>query len=216
METAEAVARLNRQLPQLERQQTLGPALVALHRAVLRSLAQRGRPPGEHEIAAMPGIDNPRAAIERLADLDLIVTGADRIRVLGAYPMTTEPTPHRLRLPGCEIFAMCALDAVSVSAMFELEVDIRSRCHLTGEPIHIRQMDTRILQAEPSDQVHVGIRWQAPVGFAAHSMCTEMVFLRDAATAADWRRGDEAHIDLFTLPEAVAFGAAFFVPLMSD
>jgi hypothetical protein len=216
METAEALARLNRQLPQLERQQTLPPALVAVHRAVLRSLVGRGRPLDEGEIAAMPGIDDARGVIERLADLDLIVTDADRAQVLGAYPVTTEPTPHRLRLPECEIFAMCALDAVSVSAMFGLEVDIQSHCHLTGTPIHIRQLGTRMVQAQPSDQVHVGIRWQAPVGFAAHSMCTEMVFLRDAATAAGWRRGDEAHIDLFTLPEAVAFGAAFFVPLMTD
>ncbi|MEJ2344802.1 MAG: organomercurial lyase [Gammaproteobacteria bacterium] len=216
METAEAVARLNRQLPQLQRQQTLPAAWVAVHRAVLRSLATRGRPLDEGEIAAMPGIDDARGVIGRLADLDLIVTDTDRVRVLGAYPMTTEPTPHRLRLPACEVFAMCALDAVSVSAMFGLEVDIRSRCHVTGTPIHIRQLGMRIVQAVPSEQVRVGIRWQAPVGFAAHSMCMEMVFLRDPATAAGWRRGGEAHIDLFTLPEAVAFGAAFFVPLLSD
>jgi mercuric reductase len=66
----------------------------------------------------------------------------------------------------------------------------------------------------PSAEVTVGIRWQMPSAVAAHSMCMEMVFLKDRQTAEAWQNGDTENISLFSLPEAVAFGETFFLPLM--
>ena len=45
-------------------------------------------------------------------------------------------------------------------------------------------------------------------------MCLEMVFLKDGDTARWWVEEGEGDKTEFTLDEAVAFGAAFFVPLV--
>jgi mercuric reductase len=42
----------------------------------------------------------------------------------------------------------------------------------------------------------------------------EMVFLKDDAAAAAWHGGDLQHHSVFTLDEAVQFGAQFFNPLL--
>ena len=66
------------------------------------------------------------------------------------------------------------------------------------------------------ERPYVGIRWQSTSGCAAQSLCLEMVFLADRATAESWRQDDPGNIDVFTLRDAVAFGAAFFRPLLAD
>jgi hypothetical protein len=72
-----------------------------------------------------------------------------------------------------------------------------------------------ILEVQPGADVTVGIRWQMPSAVAAHSMCMQMVFLKDRQTAQAWQHGDTDNISLFTLPEAVMFGKGFFLPLLN-
>jgi hypothetical protein len=167
-------------------------------------------------VAALPGVGDPAALLERLGRDDLVVLDAGSREPLGAYPMTAEPTPHFLTVNGRQVNAMCAVDALAVGAMFDAEVTIDSRCHVTGAPIRIRQSGHRILAAEPGTDVRVGVRWQTPEGPAAHSLCLEMVFLRDGEVAAQWQGLDAENISLFTLDEAVDFGARFFLPLFED
>lgn len=211
---SQSVQRLNAQLPLKARQDRLSQALKALHREVIKSLVTRGRPPNRAEVAALVGESEVDAAIARLGTDDLVVLSEDRREIVGAYPVTTEPTPHQLEVNGQTIHAMCALDAVSVAPMYEIPVEIHSRCRVSGEMVHIKQNGTHILEAAPAS-VRVGVRWQMPSGdHAAHSMCMEMVFLKDDATAAVWRSGDEDYHSVFTLEEAVQFGEGFFKPLL--
>ena len=109
---------------------------------------------------------------------------------------------------------MCAVDALSISPIFDTEVTIESRCHVSGTPIRIRQKQMEILEAQPSREAQVGVRWQSARGCAAHSLCMEMVFLRDRETAMRWLSEDPANKSIFTLPEAIEFGAGFFMPLV--
>lgn len=211
---AAAIDKLNSQLPLLARQQALPPELEAAHRAILRTLVEEGRAPINDELATLVGADGVAAAIERLGGDDLVVLNADKTAVVGAYPMTVEDTVHHLRVNGRAVNAICALDAVAVGPMYDVEVAIESRCQVTGESIRIHQKGHRILSAEPSDDVRVGVRWQQPGACAAHSMCLEMVFLKDGDTARRWVEEGEGDKTEFTLEEAVAFGAAFFVPLV--
>jgi mercuric reductase len=212
---AVAIDKLNSQLPLLARQKALPPEMAAAHRAILRTLAEEGRVLTNDELANLVGADGVVAAIERLGGDDLVVLDADKTKVLGAYPMTTEDTAHHLRVNGRAVNAICALDAMVVGPMYDAEVAIESRCHVTGEPIRVHQKGYRILSAEPSADVRVGVRWQQPGACAAHSMCLEMVFLRDGDTARHWVKEGEGEKTEFTLDEAVAFGATFFVPLVS-
>lgn len=43
----------------------------------------------------------------------------------------------------------------------------------------------------------------------------EMMFLKDDKIAEQWLAEDPTNREIFTLQEAVEFGARFFVPLMS-
>ena len=211
---AVAIDKLNSQLPLLARQQALPPVLMAAHRAILRTMAEEGRALTNDELATQMDTDDVATAIERLGGDDLVVLNADKTAVVGAYPMTVEDTVHHLRVNGRAVNAICALDAVAVGPMYDAEVAIESRCQVTGEPIQVHQKGHRILSAEPSAEVRVGVRWQQPGACAAHSMCLEMVFLKDGDTARRWVEEGEGEKTEFTLDEAVAFGAAFFVPLV--
>ena len=213
MNPTEAVERLNRQLPLKQRQSALPEAYRRLHQAILWQLVREGRALSRAEIAEQLGEDGVDEFLKRVGGDDLVVLDASGREVLGAYPITTEQTPHALHVMDHAIFAMCALDAVSVGPMFDAEVKITSHCRVTQAPIRIQMRGHEIIEADPG--VQVGVRWQMPVGHAAHSMCMEMVFLKDEAVAKEWQGDQLDSISLFDLPAAVEFGAGFFKPLMA-
>lgn len=209
-----AIARLHDQLPLQARQRALPSELADIHRAILRSLAERGMPLSRREIAERLGDGDVDSVLQRLGNDDLVVLNPAHTEVVGAYPMTVEDTPHHLNVHGRAVNAMCALDAVAVGPMFNTDVKIDSTCRVTGERIRLVQRDAQILEAEPNAEVRIGVRWQDPTSCAAHSMCREMVFLKDEDAARAWQGGDEENFSIFTLPEAIAFGAGFFQPLL--
>jgi mercuric reductase len=211
----DSVQRLGRQLPLLNRQQALPPGYADIHRAILRALATTGRPLDRSEIAAMLPDGDVDDALARLGGDDLVVLSSDGKEAVGAYPMTTEDTPHQLDIAGVEVNAMCALDALAVGPMFDAGVDVESRCHVTDEPIQLRVEGDRIVSATPSADVRVGIAWQQPCGHAAHSMCREMIFLVDGKVARAWQGGDTDAKTVFTLDEALDFAGRFFRPLVT-
>ena len=210
-----ALARLNSQLPLKARQDSLPQAVKSLHQHILQHLASQGRPPDADEVTSVPSLQDYSAGLQRLAADDLVVLDSTGNRIMGAYPLTIESTPHRVTLHGHTLHAMCALDAVSVAPMFATEVLIESVCHASKTPVVIHMRDSRLLKVQPGAEVMIGIRWQMPSAVAAHSMCLQMVFLKDRQTADTWQDGDRDNVSLFTLPAAVAFGKAFFLPLLT-
>jgi hypothetical protein len=210
----QAVARLNIQLPLKARRDELDSELQALHQAVLHSLINSGRPPALDEVSQLLVEKNIDVALQRLAAADLVVLDAGGKNIVGAYPVTIEQTPHRIAINGNNIFAMCALDAVSVAPMFDTHVEIESYCHVTQDPVEIAMQGTEIVKVQPSPAIRVGVRWQMPRGVAAHSMCLEMVFLINEHVAREWQHGDAVNKSVFDLPEAVEFGRQFFAPLL--
>ncbi len=209
-----ALARLNALLPLAQRQVALSPALRALHREILRSFVTQGRPLDYAQMAALNG-DNPGAALQRLADDDLVVLAPDRRTLIGAYPFTAEARVHRVTVNGHPLHAMCALDALSVAPMFDTATQIQSCCQVQEKPVGIHMQGGALISASPGHP-QVGIRWQSTSGCAARSLCLDMIFLYDAATAATWQAQEPDNRDVFALPEAVAFGAAFFRPLLTQ
>jgi len=214
MDIKQAVARLNFQLPLKARQDELDPELQVLHQAVLSSLVNSGRPPALDKVSQLLGGKDIDGALEHLATVDLVVLDAAGKNIVGAYPVTIEQTPHRIAVNGNHIFAMCALDAVSVAPMFDTKVEIESHCHVTQEPIVIVMQGAEVVKVQPSTAIKIGVRWQMPSGVAAHSMCLEMVFLINEHVTREWQHGDAANKSVFALPQAVEFGRQFFAPLL--
>lgn len=210
----EAVAQLNQRLPLRDRQAKLSDSYRQTHRAILYSLVKQGRALTRAELAAQLGSDAVEDFLQHVAMVDLVVLDAQAKTIAGAYPLTTEKTPHAIEVNGQHLFAMCALDAVAVAPLFAAEVVINSRCHVTRTPLRIHMRESTILLATPVPTIYVGVRWQQPNGHAAHSLCMEMVFLRDGQTASQWQGGDQLNYSVFTLQDAVEFGARYFKPLL--
>ncbi len=231
----ECLRRLHDLLPLKERQQSLVAEHKRVHQAILRTLVEEGRALSRGEIAAMLDVSDESAAsvIALLGSYDLVVRNELAVtdartgqlvvldamggEVVGAYPVTTEKTIHQVHVKGKRIFAMCAVDALAVAPMFGVEAEISSVCSMTGDSVQIRQRGTQVLEASPSaERIRVGVRWQRPTTCAAHVLCRQMVFLRDPDVAREWEGGDPISKELFTLPEAIAFGDAFFGPLIDS
>jgi mercuric reductase len=229
---AKALSRLHDLLPLKERQQSLDKALVDLHRAILQSFVEKGRPLTRSEIETMMGGSAEAArAVALLGSYDLVVRNTLTVKdaitdqlvaldakggeIVGAYPLTTEKTPHQISFSGHQLYAMCAVDALAVAPLWGLETRIKSCCHVTGNPVSIHQAGGRILYGDP-ESVRVGVRWQRVIDCAAHVLCRQMVFLKDDETAMRWQQRDPMTMEVFTLEEAVEFGDAFFTPLLHD
>ena len=53
-----------------------------------------------------------------------------------AYPFSGPPTPFVVRLAnGDERYSCCATDALGIAPMLRQRIEIRSRCHHSGDPL---------------------------------------------------------------------------------
>jgi mercuric reductase len=213
MDIASAVSKLNALLPLTARQKQLPPEIRQLHQKIMHSLSDRGLL-DTGELAAMLETFSIDQALQRLSDADLIVLDDTGMYPVGAYPLTLQDTPHKVHFSHHSLYAMCALDAVSVAPLFDQEILINSCCHITKTPIFIHMSGNRVLDAKPSHELMLGIRWQQPGHIAAHSLCLEMVFLEDVVTARSWQDQDSQSISLFSLSESIEFGKSYFEPLL--
>ena len=187
MNVSDGVEHLNKLLPLKARQVALDPAVLNLHQEVLQSFVTAGRPLSRAQIAARPGAVNVDDMLSQLAADDLFVLSADRQDITGAHPFTIEERVYKVNVNGRDVYAMCALDALSITPMFDACTRILLRCHVTNTTVDVK-MNTERLLLVISDDVHVGIRWQATTGCAAKSQCMEMIYLKDADTARQWQQ----------------------------
>lgn len=104
----------------------LTPPARRLQLAVLTSFAETGRPPARTDLLRLAddlGTD-PAAALAELADRD-VVAFDDHGEIRAAYPFS--PTPTAIRVTwggGPTTYAMCAVDALGMSAMLGRPVTI--------------------------------------------------------------------------------------------
>jgi hypothetical protein len=160
--------------------------LRAVHQAVLRSFVQSGAAPG---LAGLAGRATPSGAAEVLAELAdgdfLCLDQAGQITA--AYPFSAVPTRHRVRISGnATVFAMCAIDALGVSAMTGLPVVIESSDPSTGEPITVH-VDRADATWDPATAVvYVGRTDGTCAGPSALVCCGYMNFFATRAAAAAW------------------------------
>jgi hypothetical protein len=209
-----ALKRLQGILPLKERQEDCSKEVKELHQHVLRSFVTQGRILTREEMAQH--VSNLEDAVNVLQGHDMVVFSGDGEPV-GAYPFTTEEREHKVQVNGHQVYAMCALDALAVSPMFGMRTQITSRCRITGDPIRIEQSGETIENPDEAGDIYFGIIWGAENADSccADSLCMEMMFLKDGKTAREWLAADSANREVFTLPEAIEFGARFFVPLVS-
>jgi len=214
MKVENALNRLNQLLPIKENQNKCSMQIKALHQQILLSFITRGRILTKREMAHH--VSNLDDAIDVLRKNDMVVFSENDDPV-GAYPFTMEERENKILVNGHQIYAMCALDALAVSPMFEVEVKIDSRCRITNTRIHIKQSGMIIDNLDDVGEVCFGIDWGTIESgtCCADSLCLDMLFLKDNKIAQQWLANKPEEREVFTLLQAVEFASRFFVPLMS-
>jgi mercuric reductase len=203
----------------LERWDDYGEEEDRVRQAIINGLADLGQVPDITWLSLSTGLVGSRIAelIARLASRDLVVRDKSTGAIVGAYPLTTQPTQHRVNLLQRKVHAMCAVDALGTGAMFSTDVDIESRCRACGIRIQIatKERGMALDRVTPSTTVvWSGVRYEN--GCAATSICTTIAFFCTDAHLEEWRR--VTHSDTkgyrLTSDEAMQVGRAIFAPVL--
>ncbi len=215
MKVAQAITKLQNVLPIKKRLDDMDVDSASIYLAIVNGFYESGRPPTIDELKTSSS--HARQIVEQLASQDMI-TLSEQGEVKGCYPFTMEQRVHRIKINGNEVYAMCAMDALAPSSMFETRSEVLSECAVTAEPVHIKLNNQLIENQDEVADVHFGMNWLAASSCCscADSLCTEMLFLKDAKTASDWLNEDSENREIFTLVEAVAFATGFFKPMMQQ
>ena len=215
----QALEKLIHVLPLKDNQTSLGSEIKTLHQEILASFANTGRILSKAEMIEKIKAGDKGTSYDQVKTLleknDMVVF-SETGEPVGAYPFTSEKREHEVFINGHQVYAMCALDALSVSPMFGKPATVVSQCRVTAEPVKVEMSGKEIMNTEEAGSLCFGIIWAAAntCSCCADSLCMEMMFLKDETTAAQWLETDPDNREIFTLQEAVDFGARFFVPLM--
>jgi Alkylmercury lyase len=194
------------------------PIERAAHQAILRAFATTAGPPSADDLdqlAATPEIPI-RQVLNNLHELDVIRLD-DFGRISSVYPFSATPTPHRVQIvDGAQVYAMCAIDALGISAMLAGRATvITSIDPHTVEPITVT-VDGEHVVADPDSTV-VFIGAQSAQGPSADTCCNYLNFFTDRQSAQTWATANP-HVEgtLLDLAAATQCGAAIFAPLLVE
>lgn len=212
-EVSTALKRLDDILPLVSGLQSLSNEDASVYCKLINSYVEQGRTLSRDEVGKL--VNDAKQSLTNIALSKLIVLDADG-NPAGAYPFTSEEREHKVRINGVTVHCMCALDALAVSPMFNKPTVIDSQCRVTGKTIHIEQNGTGF--SGGTLDAWFGINWGAAAAdsVCAESLCMEMMFLANEAVAREWLAESPDTREIFDLPSAVEFAAAFFVPLVEN
>ncbi len=160
--------------------------LRAVHQAVLRSFVHTGTAPGIPSLAKDAAPFEVSQVLAELADGDFVCLDQAG-QITAAYPFSAVPTRHRVQISGeATVFAMCAVDALGISAMTGRPVVIESADPSTGEPITV-EVDGASSSWDPATAVvYVGRTGGDCAGPSASVCCGYMNFFATRAAASAW------------------------------
>ncbi len=186
-----------------------------LHLAVLTAFADTGRAPTRAElvrIAGDNGID-PSSALDELAERDVVAFDtAGEIRA--AYPFSPTPTAIRVSWEGgVAVYAMCAVDALGMSAMLERPVTITAAEPGTDAVVTVHVDGDTARWTPESAVVFAGATDQCCP--SVDGTCSHINFFTSADAARGWA-ADHPQVTgvLLDQADALACGVAEFGPLM--
>ena len=118
---------------------------------LLRLLAE-GRPVSARKVATQAGL--PLEAVEAALEKFEKEGGEfDQHGNLVGAALTLNPTPHRFRLNGNELYTWCSLDAIFLPGLLGKTAEVESTCPVTGEPIRLTIAPDGIVAASPEQAV---------------------------------------------------------------
>jgi len=164
-----------------------------VHLAILAAFAQTGRAPmrGDLERITRAGGADRAAVLAELAEHDVIAfdqTGEIR----AAYPFSPSPTPIQVTWEdGPVTYAMCAIDALGISAMLGRPVTITAAEPGTGSIITVHADHDQACWNPPRTVVFAGTTG-GDCPHAADRTCGYINFFTSARAARTWAHANPA------------------------
>jgi len=194
-----------------------GPARQ-VHQAVLRALARTGLPPTRSELEQLAGSlgASLEGLLAELAEADAIVFSADG-EIRAAYPFSPAHTSIRVSWPGGpDAYAMCAIDALGMSAMLGHPVTITAAEPDTGRIITVHA-DGRQARWHPRTAVVFTGSTGDACRPSADRSCGYINFFTTGRAARSWaRRHPEVVGRLLTREGALDIGIAEFGSMLES
>ena len=191
--------------------------LRAVHQAVLRSFVRTGAAPDMSSLAEHAAPFEAPQVLDELAAGDFLCLDQAG-QITAAYPFSALPTRHRVTMSGtATVFAMCAIDALGISAMTGLPVLIKSTDPSTGTRITVTVDGTTSTWDPATTVVYVGRTDDDEcAGPSASICCGYMNFFATPAAATAWAA---AHPDInggiLSQARALETGIGIFGRLLS-
>ncbi|HLI37490.1 MAG TPA: alkylmercury lyase family protein [Streptosporangiaceae bacterium] len=164
-----------------------------VHQAVLTAFAETGRAPARADLerlAASHGT-SPAAVLTELADRDVVAFDA-RGEIRAAYPFSPYPTAIRVSWDGGPLaYAMCAIDALGISAMLGRPVTITAAEPGTGRVITV-DVDGGQARWNPGSAVVFAGAAGDGSGPSADRTCGYINFFTSARAARTWAASNPA------------------------
>ena len=194
----------------------LTPHARQLHLRVLETLAISGLAPwrAELERAARDRGAEPGAVLAELAERD-VITFDTRGEIRAAYPFSPSPTPIQVTWDGGPAaYAMCAIDALGMSAMLGRPVTITAAEPGTSQVITV-EVDGGQARWRPRRAVVFAGTTPDAGAASADRTCGYINFFSTARAARHWaRRQPRLTGKVLTRAEALRNGIAEFGTLM--
>jgi hypothetical protein len=189
--------------------------LRAVHQAVLRSFVHTGAAP---DISSLIGHAKPfdvSQVLAELADGDFLCLD-DAGQITAAYPFSAVPTRHRVRISGeAAVFAMCAIDALGISAMTGRPVVIESADPSTSEPVTVNVERASSTWDPVTAVVYVGRTGGDCAGPSASVCCGHVNFFATRVAASAWAASHpEITGGILGQDRALQAGIGIFGPLL--
>ena len=159
-----------------------------MHLAVLAAFTATGQPPPPAELERLARAHGgpPGPVLAELARTDVLAFTADG-QIRAAYPFSLAPTAIRVCWPGGpQVHAMCAIDALGMSAMLGRPVTITAAEPGTGRTITVVVDRDRARWKPRTAVVFAGAACAS--GPAADRSCGYINFFTTARAARAWAR----------------------------
>lgn len=182
---------------------------ISLTTQLLKLLA-KGLPVSSEMLAVQSGL--PLEQIEALFDKFESNGGEfnEDGNLVGAA-LTLNPTPHRFRVNGKQLFTWCSLDAIFLPGLLEQTAEVESACPVTGDPIRLTITPDGIVEANPKQVVlsitipgvscDIGDSRTPNKTGPRSDACSQMHFFSSREAAEVWLI-DHPGVVIFTLNEA--------------
>ncbi|HEX5116330.1 MAG TPA: alkylmercury lyase family protein [Pseudonocardiaceae bacterium] len=194
----------------------LTPAAREVHQWVLRDFAETGHAPDRTDLdrAARDHGIKLDAALSELAGRDALALD-ERGEIRAAYPFSPTPTRHRVTWDGGPSgYAMCAIDALGMSAMLDIPVTINSAEPGTERPVSVH-VDHDTARWTPDTAVVFAGRTGEDHCPSADRTCGHINFFTSADAAHEWAANNPGITGtVMNQDQALAGGIAEFGTLM--